>query len=77
MQRGRVGGGVKQFAPVPGEPDDRLRPGGRVAGVEASLPPQECPALLGQRSRERLGKAHEPVGNEPLDLFRRQHTSDS
>jgi hypothetical protein len=77
VQPRRAGGPPERLAPVSGEPDDRLRPGARVVGIETGLLPQECPALFGQRSRERLGEADEPVGNEPLDLFRRQHTSDS
>lgn len=73
VQRGRVDGGVEQVAPVPVKPDDRLRPGSRVIGVKAGLPPQEPPALIGESPRERLRQVDESVADEALDFPDCQH----
>jgi hypothetical protein len=75
VQRGRVDGGAEQVAAVPVQPDDGLRPGRRVTGVSAGLPPQERPAFIGERPRERLRQVDETVADEPLDFFRAQHAA--
>ena len=77
VQRGRVDGSVEQVAPVPVKPDDRLRPGSRVIGVKAGLPPQETPALIGESPRECLRKVDESVADEALDFPCCQHARDS